>query len=97
MHSTTTMEDVANSAPNGLRWFQLYYVQDRKFTKSIIQRAEKAGYKALLLTVDSAIYGAKADITADIPVVHFEGATDRYTHFAISMHFTLYMRLQTCQ
>ena len=44
------LEDMAESA-NGPRWFQLYVYPDRELTKECIQRAEAAGYSAVVLTV----------------------------------------------
>jgi len=35
-----------------LHWFQLYVEQDREATKQLVQRCERAGYKALVITVD---------------------------------------------
>lgn len=49
--SSTTMEDVAAAAP-GPKWFQLYCYSDRGVTERLLKRAEAAGYKALVLTVD---------------------------------------------
>ncbi|CAN7938102.1 unnamed protein product [Ixodes hexagonus] len=57
--SNTTMEDVADAAPGGLRWFQLYVYKDRDITKNLVQRAEKAGYKALVVTVDTPLFGQR--------------------------------------
>jgi len=51
--STIALEEVANSAPGGLRWFQLYVYKDRKVTMDLVKRAEKAGYKAFAVTVDT--------------------------------------------
>ena len=50
--STTSIEDVAEASGSGLRWFQLYIFRDRELTKSLVQRAERAGYKAIVVTVD---------------------------------------------
>lgn len=62
--STLALEDVA--AANGAgahRWFQLYVYKDRAVTLQLIKRAEKAGYKALAITVDTPILGRReADI-----------------------------------
>uniref|UniRef100_A0A090XDH0 Putative glycolate oxidase n=1 Tax=Ixodes ricinus TaxID=34613 RepID=A0A090XDH0_IXORI len=55
--SNTTLEDVAAAAPEGLRWFQLYVYKDRDITKDLVQRAEKSGYKALVVTVDTPLFG----------------------------------------
>jgi len=65
--STLPLEEVAAAAPSatqaGLRWFQLYVYKDRAVTLSLIKRAEKAGYKALAITVDTPILGRReADV-----------------------------------
>ncbi|KAH9138916.1 hypothetical protein AeRB84_016806 [Aphanomyces euteiches] len=59
--STTTLEDVAAANGSGLRWFQLYIFRDRELTRSLVQRAERAGYKALVLTVDTPILGNRQE------------------------------------
>ena len=56
--STTSIEDVAAACP-GLRWFQLYVYKDQKVTADLIRRAEEAGYKALVITVDTPILGRR--------------------------------------
>jgi 4-hydroxymandelate oxidase len=53
-HSSVTLEEIAQAAPNAL-WFQLYLKSDRGFTKELVQRAEAAGYSALLVTVDAPV------------------------------------------
>jgi (S)-2-hydroxy-acid oxidase len=60
--STTSLEDVAKacdiSNPNGPDfWFQLYLASDPEYSLKLIKRAEAAGYKALVLTVDTPILG----------------------------------------
>lgn len=50
--STKTMEEVASAAPTVPRWFQLYLSGDRGFCSELLQRAEAAGYRAIVLTVD---------------------------------------------
>lgn len=61
--STSSIEEVAEVAPNTNKWFQLYIYKDRRLAQNIIRRAEKAGYKALVLTVDAAVFGnRRADI-----------------------------------
>lgn len=56
---TTTPEDLAAAAPNLNRWFQLYLFKDRSFSGDLLLRAEAAGYSAVILTVDTAIAGAR--------------------------------------
>ena len=43
----------------GPLWFQLYLQHDRGFTQALVQRAESAGYEALVLTVDAPSSGVR--------------------------------------
>ena len=43
----------------GPLWFQLYLQPDRGFTQALVQRAEAAGYEALVLTVDAPTSGVR--------------------------------------
>jgi 4-hydroxymandelate oxidase len=56
--ATVTLEEIAEASKVPL-WFQLYIQPDRDFTRDLVKRAEKAGYKALVVTVDSPILGAR--------------------------------------
>jgi len=40
-------------------WFQLYMQPDRDFTLQLVERAARAGYRALVLTVDAPINGLR--------------------------------------
>lgn len=61
--STSSIEEVAEAAPNGVKWFQLYIYNDRNVTLNLIRRAERAGFKALVLTIDAPFFGdRRADI-----------------------------------
>ena len=44
--------DAARGA-RGIGWFQLYWPTDRDITQSLVQRAERAGFQALVLTLDT--------------------------------------------
>ena len=62
--ATTTLEDVAASydaerGALGGRWFQLYVYRDRGDTRTLVERAEAAGYDALVLTVDAPFLGRR--------------------------------------
>ncbi|XP_030052174.1 2-Hydroxyacid oxidase 1 [Microcaecilia unicolor] len=59
--ATSSIEEVAEAAPDGLRWMQLYIYKDREVTKSLVQRAEAAGYKGIFLTVDTPYLGRRLD------------------------------------
>ena len=60
-YSTKSIEDVMSATPQGLKWFQTSPHQNLTIAKALIQRAEKAGYKALVLTVDAPIIGFRRD------------------------------------
>ena len=49
---TTTLEDVVTAAPGGRNWFQLYMWKDREGSMALVERAQRAGVKNLMLTVD---------------------------------------------
>lgn len=51
--SSITLEDVAAAAPDAPRWFQLYWPRDPDVAESLVRRAETAGYRAIMVTVDT--------------------------------------------
>lgn len=53
--STVPLEKVAEAMGDAPKWFQLYWSKDPDIAKSFIQRAEKAGYDALVVTLDTAM------------------------------------------
>ncbi len=55
--STRSLEEIAQAA-SGPLWFQLY-VFNRQNARELVQRAAAAGYRALVLTVDSPRWGHK--------------------------------------
>jgi L-lactate dehydrogenase (cytochrome) len=54
--ATTSIEDVAAAAQPDL-WFQLYIQKDEGLTKELVNRAEAAGYRVLVVTVDTFVTG----------------------------------------
>ena len=50
--STFELEDVAGAASERRRWFQLYWGPDRAEVQGLVARAEAAGYRAIVVTVD---------------------------------------------
>jgi lactate 2-monooxygenase len=55
--SSYTMEEIAEVMGDATRWFQLYWGKDKEVTASMLRRAEKAGYSALVVTLDTPILG----------------------------------------
>jgi len=56
--ASVPLEEIARHATAPL-WFQLYIQPDRDFTRELMKRAEAAGYKALVVTVDAPVTGAR--------------------------------------
>ncbi|MDQ7744052.1 alpha-hydroxy acid oxidase [Hydrogenophaga pseudoflava] len=61
--ASVPLEEVAHlahrEAARGPLWFQLYLQPDRALTRSLVDRAEAAGYEALVLTVDAPVQGSR--------------------------------------
>ncbi len=57
-HSTRGLEEIADAATGPL-WFQLYVYKDRTVSEALVRRAENAGYRALVLTVDAPRLGRR--------------------------------------
>ncbi|KAH8394715.1 hypothetical protein KR222_002420 [Zaprionus bogoriensis] len=55
--STTSLEDLAAAAPDTCKWFQLYIYKERSVTEQLVRRAERANFKALVVTIDTPING----------------------------------------
>ncbi|XP_028267370.1 2-Hydroxyacid oxidase 1 [Parambassis ranga] len=66
--ATSTIEEVmsamtTSAGEGGVLWLQLYIYKDRELTLSLVRRAEKAGYKAIFVTVDTPYLGKRlADV-----------------------------------
>ncbi|WP_414899932.1 alpha-hydroxy acid oxidase [Sphingomonas flavalba] len=56
--ASETIEAIAAVSPAPL-WFQLYIQPDRAFTTALVRRAEQAGYRALVVTVDAPVTGMR--------------------------------------
>lgn len=72
--ATASIERIAREAPGRL-WFQAYIFRKRDFTMHLIERARKAGYEALMITVDLPVGGMRE--------------RDIRNHFAVPFKFTL--------
>jgi L-lactate dehydrogenase (cytochrome) len=57
--SAFTLEEIAEAGGDAPRWFQLYWPNERALAASLVDRAEAAGYAAIVLTVDTFVPGWK--------------------------------------
>ena len=55
--SSHSIEKVAEAMGDGPRWFQLYWGKDHELAASMVQRAERAGYSAVIVTLDTRYLG----------------------------------------
>jgi 4-hydroxymandelate oxidase len=69
--SSQSLEDISAAAGTGL-WFQLYWQGDRERSLRLLHRAEAAGYRAIVLTVDAPVKLATLDLPAHIQSVNLE-------------------------
>jgi lactate 2-monooxygenase len=51
--ASTSMEDVAGELGSTPGWYQLYWPNDPELAVSLVQRAEAAGYEAIVVTLDT--------------------------------------------
>lgn len=56
--ATTGLQEVMAETP-APKWFQVYVYRNREQTQEVVSRAAKAGYKALVLTVDAPVLGRR--------------------------------------
>ena len=87
--SSLALEDVAAAAADAERWFQLYIVGGKVYSRLLVERAAAAGYRAIVLTVDLPVLGRRErDHRSGFevpPMPHIDGAGDdargqRYGH-----------------
>jgi isopentenyl diphosphate isomerase/L-lactate dehydrogenase-like FMN-dependent dehydrogenase len=57
--SAHSLEAIAEAAGEGPRWYQLYWISEDEIAASMVERAEAAGYEAIVLTVDTFVPGWK--------------------------------------
>jgi 4-hydroxymandelate oxidase len=74
--ASRSIEDVAATAPEAPRWFQLYVQRDRAISRDLVQRAEAAGYGAIALTVDLPVLGYRDDVLR----IDFDPGRDAYAN-----------------
>jgi len=58
-YATTSITDLAQAAPLGRNWFQLYLMKDRAVSLAHLAEAREQGYEAVVLTMDTTVTGLK--------------------------------------
>jgi isopentenyl diphosphate isomerase/L-lactate dehydrogenase-like FMN-dependent dehydrogenase len=82
--SSVSLEDVAAAMGNSPRWFQLYWSADPDVTLSFVHRAERAGFGAIVVTVDCPILAWRERDLANAytPFLHGHGMANYLTDSA---------------
>jgi 4-hydroxymandelate oxidase len=82
--ASTPLEKIAEAATGPL-WFQLYVYKERDLARDLAERAERAGYRALMLTVDTPILGRRErdlrsgfKLPAGVTMANFDAYSDTY-------------------
>ena len=88
MASTTALEKMYEFT-EGRSWLQLYIFQDEKFVMELIDRAEKTGYKTLVLTVDVPIQFRRAKDDKNGFTVPFKIGPKQFIDFATHPNWSI--------
>ncbi|XP_067014364.2 uncharacterized protein [Anabrus simplex] len=61
--STKSIEEVAAAAPDTIKWQHVHLFSDRNITHQLVSRAERAGFQAIVVTVDTPVIAVRhADV-----------------------------------
>ena len=88
MASTTALEKMYEFT-EGRSWLQLYIFQDEKFVMELLDRAEKTGYKTLVLTVDVPIQFRRAKDDKNGFTVPFRIGPKQFFDFATHPNWSI--------
>ncbi|WP_053360802.1 alpha-hydroxy-acid oxidizing protein [Bacillus sp. FJAT-27251] len=85
--STYSLEEIAAAAPAGPKWFQLYFSSSNPaLSYSMVERAEKAGYEAIVITVDTVMVGwRETDMRNQFSPLSQGYGTGNYIHDPVFM------------
>ena len=88
--ASKTLEEVARALGDTLRWFQLYWSRDPEVNASFVRRAEQAGYKAIVVTLDTVMLSwREQDIqNAYLPFLQGEGLANYFSDPAFRQKLT---------
>jgi isopentenyl diphosphate isomerase/L-lactate dehydrogenase-like FMN-dependent dehydrogenase len=81
--ATAAPAEVNEAAPGAPRWFQLYWFKDEGVTRSLVEQAVDADFRAIVLTIDApgTLGRRERDLrtgfTVEAPIPAFEAATGR--------------------
>lgn len=59
-NSLASVEEIGACAQSSERWFQLYFLKDRAWMQTLVQRAAASGFRVLCVTIDLPVAGRRA-------------------------------------
>jgi len=59
-NSLASVEEIGTCAESSERWFQLYFLKDRAWMRTLVQRAAASGFRVLCVTIDLPVAGRRA-------------------------------------
>lgn len=79
--SSHSIEQVAEAMGEASRWYQLYWPRERELAASFVERAERAGYAAIVLTLDTWFLGWRPRDLANayLPFLKGEGVANYFS------------------
>ncbi len=79
--SSRSIEEVAQAMGSATRWFQVYWGKDMELTASMLRRAEKAGYGAVVVTLDTSMLAwRERDLSyPHLPFLHGQGLANYFS------------------
>ena len=94
--ATATPAEIAEAAPGGKRWFQLYCFEDEGVTRALVDQAVEHGYSAIVLTVDAPRAGRRErdlrtgfQVPADVTIPSVAAALGRSATLTIAEVFAM--------
>jgi isopentenyl diphosphate isomerase/L-lactate dehydrogenase-like FMN-dependent dehydrogenase len=81
--ATTGPAEVNRAAPGAPRWYQLYWFKDEGVTRSLVDQATDAEFRAIVLTIDAPGSAGRRErdlrtgFTVEVPIPAWEAATGR--------------------
>lgn len=79
--ASRSIEQVAEAMGEASRWYQLYWPRERALAASFVERAERAGYGAIVLTLDTWFLGWRPRDLANayLPFLKGEGVANYFS------------------
>ncbi|WP_040979421.1 lactate 2-monooxygenase [Oceanobacillus jeddahense] len=79
--SSVPMEKIAEAMEDAPRWFQLYWSRDSEIVASFLSRAEKSGYSAIVVTLDTPMMAWREKDLKNVylPFLAGEGVANYFT------------------